>query len=180
MRRATRFGCRIVLSLIVVCGAGAAWPSGPHARSELVSFAIAAAPTPASVCPDPWTIVKGLYDANDNGAFAKSLEYFTDNATLAMWAEGINGHRVAQRHLAGKKEIKNALGSPGLRRTTDRPDGLHYREAKIKVSGDRVTFTLEPDRLRQNGRLYSPYRVEVHLDGCLINAMTVIEDVTWL
>jgi hypothetical protein len=87
---------------------------------------------------------------------------------------------MRERHLAGKAEIRKALGDPGLRRTTGRPDDPIYTETETRTSGDRVRFTLRPDRLRPHGKPYHPYQVDVRLAGCKIKALTVIELVTWL
>ena len=136
-----------------------------------------AAPEP---CPDPLAIVVAFYDANDAARFDRSLGFFTDDATLSTWAEGVNGYHARARYFAGKKEIRPVLGELGLRRTPDRPDGPIYRESRVKVTGNQVSFILEPDRLRPNGKPYNPFRVEVALSGCMIKAMTVIDLVTWL
>jgi hypothetical protein len=48
------------------------------------------------------------------------------------------------------------------------------------VSGDQVSFMLEPDRQRPNGKPYNPYRVEAVFEGCKIKSLTVIDSVTWL
>jgi hypothetical protein len=145
--------------------------------------AAAAAPLQATAptsCPDPLTVIKALYDANDAAKFEASLDFFTEDATFASWAEGINGHHMKERHLIGKAQIRPALGDPGLRHTSAQPDGPIYHENKIKVSGDRVTFMLEPDRLRPNGKQYNPFHVEVVFVGCKIKSLTVIDLVTWL
>ncbi len=134
----------------------------------------------AAPCADPMAIIKALYDANDASRFDTSLALFTEDATFATWAEGINGHHMDEMHLTGKAQIRPVLGKPGLRRISGRPDGLTYHEARIQTMGNRVTFMLEPDRLRPNGRLYSPFHVEVIFAGCKIKSLTVIEQVTWL
>ena len=171
-----------------VAGPQPSSPATANASSPLpiISAAMpaaAAAPPQATAptsCPDPLAVIKALYDANDASRFKVSLDLFTEDATLASWAEGINGHHMKERHLTGKAQIRPVLGEPGLRRTSDRPDGPIYHETKIKVSGDRVTFMLEPDRLRPNGRQYNPFHVEIVFVGCKIKSMTVIDLVTWL
>lgn len=125
-------------------------------------------------------IVRAFYDANDASLFDKSLGFLAEDATLATWAEGVNGYHARERHFTGKQEIRAILGEPGLRRTSDRPDGPIYRESRVKAVSDRVTFLLEPDRLRPNGKPYNPFRVEVVLVGCKIKSLTVIDLVTWL
>ncbi len=148
------------------------WTAVPVAASKQAS-----SPKP---CADPMAIIKAFYDANDASRFDSSLALFTEDATFAAWAEGINGHHMDEVHLTGKARIRPVLGKQGLRRISGRPDGLTYHEARVQVMGDRVTFMLEPDRLRPNGRLYSPYHVEAIFDGCKIKSLTVIEQVTWL
>ncbi len=152
-------------------------PMAPWNPAALAATQQASTPTP---CADPMAIIKALYDADDASRFDASLGLFTEDATFAGWAEGINGHHMEEVHLTGKAQIRSVLGKPGLRRISGRPDGLTYREARVKVMGDRVTFMLEPDRLRPNGRLYSPFHVEVTFAGCKIKSLTVIEQVTWL
>jgi hypothetical protein len=125
-------------------------------------------------------IMKAFYDANDTSRFDVSLSFFTEDATFSSWAEGVNGHHMMERHLTGKKQIRSALGGPGLRRSSDKPDGPIYHETRVKVTGDQLTFMLEPDRRRPNGRPYNPYRVEVVFVGCKIKSLTVIDSVTWL
>ena len=156
--------------------------SSPLPITSVMPAAAAAPPqaTAPTSCPDPLAVIKALYDANDASRFKASLDFFTEDATLASWAEGINGHNMKERHLTGKAQIRPVLGEPGLRRTSDRPDGPIYHETRVKVSGDRVTFMLEPDRLRPNGRPYNPFHVEIVFDGCKIKSMTVIDLVTWL
>jgi hypothetical protein len=85
-----------------------------------------------------------------------------------------------ERHLTGKGEIRKALGDPGLRRAAGRPGGPVYRETAAKVSGDRVAFSLRPDRLGPEGKPFHPYQVAVRLAGCKIKSLTVVELVTWL
>lgn len=145
--------------------------------------AATAGPRPAATiapCPDLMAVVKAFYDSNDGGRFDASLAFLTNDATLASWSEGVNGYHMMEKHLTGKAQIRKALGTPGLRRTTGRPDDPMYRETEASVSDDSVKFILRPDRLRPNGKPYHPYKVEVRLEGCKIKALTVIELVTWL
>jgi hypothetical protein len=141
---------------------------------------VGAAATTPTPCSDPMTIIRAFYDANDASRFEVSLGFLTEDATLSSWAEGVNGHHMRETHLTGKGQIRSALGNPGLQRTSSQPEGPIYHESKIHVSGDQVTFMLEPDRRRPNGKPYNPYRVEVGLIGCKIKSLTVIDLVTWL
>ncbi len=125
-------------------------------------------------------IISAFYDANDASQFEVSLGFLAEDATLSSWAEGVNGHHMRETHLTGKAQIRPALGNPGLQRTSGQPEGPIYHETKITVSDDRVTFMLEPDRKRPNGKPYNPFRVEVSFIGCKIKSLTVIELVTWL
>ena len=135
---------------------------------------------PPGTCSDPVAIMKAFYDANDASQFEKSLGFFTDDASLSTWAEGINGHHMREEHRTGKMQIRPALGDLGLRRTSGQPDGPIYHETKVQVAGDHVTFILEPDRRRPNGKPYNPFRVEAVFADCKIKSLTVIDLVTWL
>jgi hypothetical protein len=136
-------------------------------------------PMPAD-CPDPAPIVKAFYDANDASQFDASLALLADDATLDSWAQGINGHHMIQKHLVGKEQIRAVLGNPGLRRISDQPDRPIFHETDLQVSGNKVTFALQPDRVHPNGRPYNPYTVEIVFEGCKIKSLTVIERVMWL
>ena len=179
----------IFIVWMMTFGSIAAPPATPAVRLGSVllpvmpATAAAAGPKQAittAPCPDLMEVVKAFYDANDAGRFDASLAFLADDATLASWSEGVNGYHMRERHLIGKGEIRKALGNPGLRRTTGRPNEPMYKEAEAKIFGDSVKFTLRPDRLRPNGKPYHPYQVEVRVDGCKIKALTVIELVTWL
>lgn len=171
---------------MLTCSAAGAQPASTAAvRAFLLptGFPISSAAAPGvspSSCPDPMAIMKVFYDANDASRFDVSLGLFAENATLSSWAEGINGHHMRERHLTGKTQIRSALGDQGLRRTSDRPDGPIYQVTRAKVSGDHVSFMLEPDRQRPNGKAYNPFRVEAVFEGCKIKSLTVIDSVTWL
>jgi hypothetical protein len=136
-------------------------------------------PMPAD-CPDPASIVKTFYDANDASHFDASLALLADDATLDSWAQGINGHHMAQKHLVGKEQMRAVLGNSGLRHISDQPNGPIFHEAGLQVSGNKVTFALEPDRAHPNGRPYNPYTVEIVFAGCKIKSLTVIERIMWL
>ena len=157
----------------------------PPARLLPVNLATAATTgsqpaTPPVPCPDLLAVVKAFFDANDAGRLDAGLAFLMDDATLASWAEGVNGYHMTERHLTGKAEIRGALGKPGLRRTTGRPNDPIYKETEAKVSGDTVKFILRPDRLRPSGKPYHPYQVELRFAGCKIKALTVVELITWL
>jgi ketosteroid isomerase-like protein len=136
-------------------------------------------PMPAE-CSDAEAIVKTFYDANDAAKFDASLALLADDATLDSWAQGINGHHMTTKHLAGKEQIRAVLGNPGLRRVSDQPNSPIFHETGWQVSGNKVTFALEPDRAHPNGRPYNPYTVTVVFEGCKIKSLTVIERIMWL
>ena len=136
-------------------------------------------PMPAE-CPDAASIVKTFYDANDAAKFDTSLALLADDATLDTWAQGINGHHMTQHHLVGKEQIRAALGNSGLSHISSLPNGPIFHETDLQVSGNKVSFALEPDRVHPNGRPYNPYTVEIVFEGCQIKSLTVIERVMWL
>ncbi len=155
----------------------AAPPSRALPSPPTLLESIATTPMP---CPDPMAIIRAFYDANDASQFEVSLGFLAEDATLSTWAEGVNGHHMRERHLTGKAQIRPALGNPGLQRSSGQPESPIYHETKITVSDNRVTFMLEPDRRRPNGKPYNPFRVEVSFIGCKIKSLTVIDLVTWL
>jgi hypothetical protein len=133
-----------------------------------------------ATCPDPAVIVKALYDSNDAGQFDTSLAFFTEDAALSSWAEGINGHHMMEKDYTGIEQLRTALSNPGLRRNSGQPDSPIYHEDKIKVAGNKVTLMLIPDRTHPDGKLYNPFTIVVVFDGCKIKSMNVVEQVTWL
>lgn len=186
MLRATqRLTCASVIVLVAYSSGPGLGPSpamtAPPSRAltnpTMLLETIAATPTP---CPDPMAIIRAFYDANDASQFEVSLGFLAEDATLSSWAEGVNGHHMRETHLTGKAQIRPALGNPGLQRSSGQPESPIYHETKITVSDDRVTFVLEPDRKRPNGKPYNPFRVEVGFIGCKIKSLTVIDLVTWL
>lgn len=159
------------------------------ARPQPNTVATAATPTltapAASIltgippCPDPMAIIKAFYDSNDAEQIDASLAFFTTDATLSSWAEGVNGRHWQEKYLTGKEQIRTVLGNRGLRRISGQPGAPIFNETEAKVSGDQVTFMLRPDRLSPDGRPYNPYRVQMDFDGCKIKSLTVIEFISW-
>ncbi len=149
------------------------------AQAQQKAATDATTPMPAD-CPDAASIVKTFYDANDASKFDASLALLADDATLDSWAQGINGHHMTQKHLAGKEQIGAVLGNSGLSHISSLPNGPLFHETDLQVSGNKVTFALEPDRVHPNGRPYNPYSVEIVFEGCKIKSLTVIERVMWL
>ncbi len=129
------------------------------------------------------TIVRAFYNANGAGQFNTSLALLADGATLASWSQGMNYYHLAEKHLTGKEQVRTALGDRGLSYMSYTPGQPHdpiFHEANVKVSGNKVTFTLQSDQPHPNGRPYNPYSVEVVLEGCKIKSLTVVELITWL
>ena len=167
--------------ILVFCLAGCG-AAGVQASSATAAPAF---PSPTAVpvvagCADALTIVKSLYAADAAGQLDTGLAFFSDNATLASWAQGINDHHMSEKHLTGKDQIRTVLSGPGLVYTSGAPNAPIFHQTEVTASGNRLTFKLRPDRLRPNGRQYNPYQVQIVFDGCKISSMTVIELVTWL
>jgi hypothetical protein len=134
-------------------------------------------------CSAPMALLKAFYDSNDAGRFSASMKYVADDIAFATWATGVNGHIMVPRELKGKKALRDFLpkGRGLSRRLPDSPpDGPLYHETRISIAGNKVTFMLEPDRNRPNGKPYNPFTIEAIVEGCLIKSLTVIEQVTWL
>lgn len=134
-------------------------------------------------CSDPLGIIRSFYAATDAGRFTEALALFAPQATFDTWATGVNGYIMAKRHLEGRDRIASYIRmARGLRsRLPDSaPDGPIFHETRLRVTGTTVTFMLEPDRKRPNGRQYNPFSVEAVIEGCRIIRLTVIERVTWL
>ncbi len=161
--------------------------SAGGAQTDKIALAPTPTPLPATstraapaACPDAMARIKAFYDSNDALQFDASLAFLADDATLDSWSEGVNGHHMSEKHLAGKEQIRAALGNPGLHRTWGQPDAPIYHESEVQVSGNTVTLMLRPDRLRPNGKPYFPYRVQITFNGCKFQSLVVIEQVTWL
>jgi hypothetical protein len=163
---------------------------GRFFRASLVFLAVLVLPlsaqgraAPAAACADPHGVLTAFYAASDARRYAASMKYFADDATIDAWATGVNGYIMAKRHAQGTAGIRKFLpeGRGFSLHLPDSPsDGPVFHETRLSVSGNRVQFMLEPDRMRPNGRPYNPYSVEAVLDGCRIKSLTVIERVTWL
>ncbi len=184
------------------------WVSAPCARDGdhrkkvasvkrallLAAFLILLAPSPALIaqssgyigaasCADPAGVLSDFYDANDAGRFDASVRLLTDDAVLATWATGVNGHKMVLRNLEGRAQIRQFLPQGrgfAWRLPGAGPDGPVYRRTKLAVAGNVVRFVLEPDRRRPTGGLYNYFSVEAVLAGCRIASLTVIEQITWL
>ena len=131
-------------------------------------------------CPYPLSVINAFYDANDAAQIEDSLEFFTDDAIIYMWATGAAGYKMAAKHYEGKEEIRHILGIPGMRRTIDEPDSPIYSMVAVEVADNTATFRFEPDRKRPNGKSYHAYRVTFTFDECKIASLEVIELVYWL
>jgi len=176
---------RIVLTwiclcvLLTACGMVRSQPDNRSQNEPIPTIATthSTATVLASVagCSNPLSVIKDFYDSNDTGNFTASIEFFTPQATLITWAEGLNGRHWHEVHLTGREQILPALNQRGLRRDSGKPDSPIYYETEFKVSGDQVTFMLRPDRLSSNGKPYDPYKVIVLFAGCKIQSIVVIE-----
>ena len=156
-------------------------PAGAQAKPAAVPVLPSPTANPGVTgCVNALALVKTLYDSNSAGQFDTSLALFTDDATFASWAQGINDHHMSELQLAGKDQIRTVLGQPGLVYTSGAPDAPFFKQSEVAVSGNQLTFMFRPDRLRPNGRQYNPYKVQVIFNGCKIKSLTVIELVTWL
>jgi hypothetical protein len=103
----------------------------------------------------------------------------TPEATVATWAEGVNGRHWQERQLTGREQILGVLANRGFRRIGEQVGGPVFRETEAKVAGERVTFMLRPDRLGRDSKPYNPYKVEAVFAGCKIKSLTVIEYISW-
>jgi hypothetical protein len=133
----------------------------------------------ASPCSDPMKVIKDFYDSTDSLQFDRSLSFFTADAELTTWAEGVNGRHWQETHYYGPDQIRKALNRRGLRRISENPNSPIFRETEEKVLSDKVSFMLRPDRLGPDQRPYNPYQVITTFDNCRIKTLTVIEYITW-
>ena len=148
-----------------------------------VVFPFSARAQAAGGCADPLSVVRAFYRANDTGQFGAALRLVDDDVKFDTWATGANGYMMAQRHLRGKKALLAFLPDAhgvSYRLPHFSPDGPVYHETQLSVSGNTVTFRLEPDRKAPDGRPYTPFSVEAVVNGCRIKTLTVIERVTQL
>lgn len=131
-------------------------------------------------CADPLGVVEAFYNANDAGDAAAALKLVTEDAALVFWAEGANGHHVSYDFAVGKDNLSAWLAKPGLRRAAAANDRPSFHMEKAQADGNVVRFMLMPDRLRENGRPFNHYAVEMVFNGCQIEIIKVVERVTWL
>ncbi len=136
--------------------------------------------TAIPACRDPLRVVEAFYNANDAGDAAAALKLVTEDAALVFWAEGANGHHVSYDFAVGKDNLAAWLAKPGLRRAAAANDRPSFHMEKAQADGNVVRFMLMPDRLRENGRPFNHYAVEMVFNGCQIEIIKVVERVTWL
>lgn len=55
----------------------------------------------ATPCSDPMQVIKDFYDSTDSLQFDRSLSFFTADAELITWAEGVNGRHWQETHYYG-------------------------------------------------------------------------------
>ena len=134
----------------------------------------------AVLCADPWKVMEDFYSANDTGNYDDSLNLLTDDVVLVSWATGANGYHMSPRFSIGKNQVREHLGEPGLRRPAVDPSRPNFTVANRDAAGNTLRFQLLPDRLRDNGRPFNHYSIELVFNGCLIEILKVVERVTWL
>ncbi len=146
----------------------------------LTIFVFAVAGTAfASPCSDPMQVIEEFYASTDSLQFDRSLTFFTADAELTTWAEGVNGRHWRETHYFGPDQIRKVLNRRGLRRISDNPNSPIFRVTEEKMSTDKVTFMLRPDRLGRDQKPYNPYQVTATFDDCRIKTLTVIEYISW-
>lgn len=136
--------------------------------------------TPVSACPDLMQVTNAFYEANDAAQLVKSLSYFTEDVILVYWAEGINGHHMAQNVFIGKDQLREHLDQPGLHRKSTGPDLPNFQPDHIVQNGNQLLFNLTPDRTHADGRPYNPYVIEIIFSGCRMDMIKIVERVTWV
>ena len=155
-------------------------PSARFLFLLLTTFVFAGAEiASASPCSDPMQVIEKFYDSTDSLQFDRSLSFFTADAELTTWAEGVNGRHWHETHYFGPDQIRKALNRRGLRRISDNPNSPIFRVTEEKMSADKVTFMLRPDRLGRDQKPYNPYQVTAAFDDCRIRTLTVVEYITW-
>jgi hypothetical protein len=80
----------------------------------------------------------------------------------------------------GKQQVAARLAEPGLRRLALDPSRPNFTIENRQQTGGVLRFQLLPDRLRDNGRPFNHYSVELVFNGCLIEIIKLVERVTWL
>jgi hypothetical protein len=125
-------------------------------------------------------VAEDFYTANDAGDYDASLGLLTDDVVLVTWATGANGYHMSARFAVGKNQVLEWLGEPGMRRVAVDPERPSFQEANQQWKGNTLRFELMPDRLRDNGRPFNHYSVELVFDGCRIEIIKLVERVTWL
>jgi len=133
-----------------------------------------------TLCADPGKVADEFYAANDAGDSAASLALLTDDVVLVTWATGANGYHMSPSFAIGKNQVSERLGAPGLRRTAVADGRPNFSEQDRRQEGNTLRFQLLPDRLRQNGRPFNHYSVELVFQGCQIEIIKLVERVTWL
>ncbi len=136
-------------------------------------------PSAAPPCADMLAIVNAFLDANDAGRYNQSMSYLTPDVAYANWGEGVNGRHWQEKHISGREALRALLSQRGLRRNSGQPDEPVFQEGKPTLSGNRIIFMLQPDRVSPSGRPYNPYQVQAEFERCQIKSLTVIEFISW-
>lgn len=79
-------------------------------------------------------LIEKLFRLNEAGLYDQSVLLFADDATLAFWAEGVNGRHRQERHATGQAAIRPYLEGHCFHRNQDKPDGRYYDPFTVRVS----------------------------------------------
>ncbi len=128
---------------------------------------------------DPVRVMDNLFDATEAADLDRGVSYFTSDATITTWAEGVNGRHWEERTYAGADQIRSVLTHRGFRRTPVEPNGPGFQITDLKVSLPQVSLWLRPDRLSPDKKQYDPYHIAASFANCRITKMTVMEFLSW-
>jgi hypothetical protein len=125
-------------------------------------------------------LIEEFYRLNDSGLYDRSARLFSEDGTLDIWAEGVNGRHWQERHIEGREAIRPYLEGRAFHRIQDTAGGPVYAIADATRTGDTIAFRLRPDRKSPNGRSYDPFTIKISFIGTSIRSMTVIEFLAWM
>jgi hypothetical protein len=149
-------------------------------RRENPTVGLDTAPTAPALCGDAWATAEAFYEASDAGDSESAVALLTDDVSLISWATGANGYHMSPEFSVGKQQVAIRLAEPGLRRLALDPSRPNFTIENRQQTGGVLRFQLLPDRLRDNGRPFNHYSVELVFNGCLIEIIKLVERVTWL
>jgi hypothetical protein len=125
-------------------------------------------------------LIEKLFRLNEAGLYDQSVRLFADDATLAFWAEGVNGRHWQERHATGQAAIRPYLEGRCFHRNQDKPDGPMYEIVEAAQIDDTLVFRLRPDRKSPDGRYYDPFTVRVSFIGESIRSISISEFISWM